>query len=150
VEKNSLIFKIKTASEGELIVHLKECDKHFIPYLSERVNIRDYAGKLAEKSITFEAWNKKELVGLIATYLNEETCSGFITNVSVFDEYRGTETANSLLNMCKDYLLIHGCKEINLEVNKNNIAAIRFYKKNGFVEAETKGDLLAMCINLKL
>lgn len=129
MNNESIIFKTKTASEGEIMIHLNLCDDFFSPPLSSRVNIDQYAEKIVKNAITFEAWNKCELVGLIAAYLNIENQTSFITNVSVLKEFMGKGISAKLLSNCFDYLLTNHYKKVDLEVNKSNKKAIDFYKK---------------------
>ena len=67
----NLSYKIKTASANEIMIHLKKCSENFDPPLEKKVNLADYSKKLAEHSVSFEAWMESELVGLVAAYLND-------------------------------------------------------------------------------
>ena len=143
-------YKIKSASESEIFTHLQKCNNDFIPPLDKKVNIRDYSKKIAEKAITFEAWNEKILVGLIAAYFNDaENIMGFITNVSTLKEYHGKGIASELLKMCMDYSKNNNFKEIFLEVSDKNSGAIHLYNKNGFKNIETKNGMLVMKFSIK-
>jgi len=131
--------------EAEIFEHLLECSDNFIPNLAETVNIRDYSKKVFENAITFEAWENNKLIGLVASYFNDnKNRKGFITNVSVSKNYQGKGIAAILLNMCKNYGAKYNFNSIKLEVNKNNILAIKLYKKLGFDETEVKQNILTM------
>jgi hypothetical protein len=56
------------ASEAQIAGHLSRCDADFVPSLSGRVDINDYAKKIVNKAMRFEAWSGGELVGLVAAY----------------------------------------------------------------------------------
>ena len=72
------------ASEAEIAEHLSRCDADFVPPLSGRVEINDYAKKIASKATRFEAWSGGTLVGLVAAYCNDqEKHIAYITSVSV-------------------------------------------------------------------
>lgn len=146
----NLIYKTKTASEKDIDLHLNKCNISFIPPLNARVNIADYAKKIFNNATTFEAWREKELIGLIAIYFNKEMNMGFITNVSVMKEYMGASIASNLLKMCIEYTAKLNYSEIKLEVFKDNIPAINFYKKYNFTQIETKNDSLIMNHIIKL
>ena len=60
------------ASEIEIAEHLTRCDTDFVPPLSGRVEINDYVQKIFGKATTFEAWSSGALVGLVATYCNDQ------------------------------------------------------------------------------
>lgn len=147
--KVTLTYKIKTATEQQICSHLKECDTNFVPLLSKRVNITEYSKKLADKSITFEAWHEHTLVGLIATYTNTETLTAFITNVSVLKNYMGLGIAAELMNRCIEYSQQNNYKEIKLEVNNNSKSAIALYEKFNFTKYDSQNDLNLMKLEIE-
>ncbi len=138
-------YKTKTALTEEIYSHLKECNENFIPPLEEKVNIMNYSRKIFENAITFEAWDEKILVGLIATYLNDtENKSAFITNVSTIKSYMGKGIANELMKMCINYSKNHNFKVVNLEVSSKNADALNLYLKYGFVKNKVEDSITFM------
>lgn len=124
---------------------MKECSNDFIPPLDEKVNLEEYSKKLFEKAITFEAWEARHLVGLVAAYFNDpEKNSGYITSVSTNNKYSGEGVAKLLLKRCIDYAGEKNFKEIKLEVSGKNDKAIQLYKKFDFAVIETRNDSLIM------
>lgn len=80
----SIEYCLNKASESEIAGHLKQCDADFVPPLSSRVEIKDYAQKIANKATRFEAWSDGTMVGLVAAYYNDhENRLVYITSVSV-------------------------------------------------------------------
>jgi ribosomal protein S18 acetylase RimI-like enzyme len=150
VSNNHIIYQIKTASQNDVLLHLKLCNDEFIPKLDTRVNLEAYSIKIHQNAITFEAWNKQQLIGLIATYFNQDQLFGYITNVSITKDYTGKGIASKLLEMCVIYSTTNEYQNIKLEVNKENIPAINFYKKYNFTEIETKADSLIMNVSLTI
>ncbi len=146
--KENIKYRIKKTTKNEIYLHLIQCNDEFIPKLDTRVNLEEYSNKIEQFAITFEAWYNEKLVGLIATYLNQENELGFITNVSVVKNYMGVGVASKLLEMCINYMEDRNIKNIKLEVSCSNIPAINFYKKYNFVAIENKEDTLIM--NLKI
>lgn len=145
MQANGIKYKTKAAAECEIFLHLKECSVAFVPPLAERVNIDEYAKKIYKRSITFEAWSGKLLVGLIAAYFDEGgSRSVFITNVSVLGKFTGQGVATKLLDMCAEYAKNNGFPELRLEVHKDNTPAVRFYTKHGFENHEIRMDMLLM------
>ena len=69
---------------------------------------------------------------------------GFITNVSVIKKYSGAGLASDLLKMCLEYAINHNSTELKLEVNKDNIIALNFYKKHNFTQISLENDSLIM------
>lgn len=138
-------YKTKSALTEEIYSHLKECNENFIPPLEEKVNIMNYSKKIFENAITFEAWNEKILVGLIAAYLNDtENKSAFITNVSTIKSYMGKGIANELMRMCINYSKNHNFKVVNLEVSSKNADALNLYLKYGFVKNKEEDSITFM------
>jgi GNAT superfamily N-acetyltransferase len=130
--------------------HLRECDVRFSPCLSSRVDIGDYALKLASFADRFEAWQDERLVGLVAAYLdNIEACSGFISSVSVTDDFEGAGLAAQLMQKCIQLAPGKGCKALQLEVGEGDQRTQSFYLRHGFaLSGEGRTGFLRM--NLKL
>ena len=150
MDKYKLTYKTKTAIEKDIYAHLMDCNNSFIPPLVEKINIADYSKKIVENATTFEAWKQDELVGLIATYINDlNGNTAFITSVSVSSNLKGLGIASTLLNKCIEYVRKKKYKKLKLEVNKNNIPAISFYKKFNFIEIESKEDSFIMQLEIK-
>lgn len=146
-------YKIRSASENDIKVHLLKCDPNFLPILSLRVDINTYSKKIFNHAITFEAWQENKLIGLVACYCNEADQTGFITNVSVYKEFTGKGIAGQLIKMCFDHAFGLGYKAIRLEVNKENKYAVDLYKRYEFKQiGSSKNDLITMerFINNKL
>ena len=146
---NNNFYKINSANNQEIFLHLQLCNNEFIPKLNTRVDIVEYSNKIHQNSIKFEAWNKKRLIGLIALYFNNDEFSGYITNVSVCKDYMGKGIASKLLEMCVNYAKFNKYNYIELEVNHENIPAINFYIKNYFSQKERTKDSYIMKLILK-
>ena len=149
MEEKKISYKIKAASEKDVFLHLRECNDSFLPPLNEKVNIDEYAKKIFEKAITFEAWENQTLVGLIAAYFNDlNKGAGFITNVSVLKNYMGQGIASELLKNCIQYARQKKITEMQLEVDKKNMTAILFYKKYNFMDAGINADTILMKLKI--
>jgi ribosomal protein S18 acetylase RimI-like enzyme len=126
-------FSTRSASEDFIHAHLSRCDNSFVPPLSSRVDIGNYARKIASRAECFEAWENGELVGLIAVYCSApDQDAAFITNLSVLSEYRGKGIASRLMYNCIAHLRGLGVARIELEVGEGNKAAIALYERHGF------------------
>jgi ribosomal protein S18 acetylase RimI-like enzyme len=149
MDTNQTKYKIKTATEKDILAHLMERNNSFSPPLAERIDLKEYSRKIFEKSITFEAWRDYLLVGLIAAYFDENFGhSAFITNVSVLQGFTGLGIASELLNKCIGYARKKNFREIKLEVNKDNDHAINLYKRFDFISDGTRDDFLKMKIEI--
>ena len=105
-------YKIGTATESDVFIHLEKCSNIFV---------------------TFEAWREEMLIGVVAAYFNDSrNSSAFITNVSVLIKYSRQGIASALLSMCVEHARKNKFDMLVLEVHKKNRLATRFYKKNKF------------------
>lgn len=137
------------ASAVELAEHLSRCDAAFVPPLSSRVEIIDYAQKIANKATRFEAWLGGTLVGLVAVYCNDqEKRIAYITSVSVLREWTGKGIAARLVGQCVEHAKASGMQRISLEVASDNTHAIKLYEKSGFVVGKVKAPFVSMNLYL--
>jgi len=147
---DAIKYSIGKADKAAIASHLRACDNSFLPPLSQRVNIDDYAIKIAHKAQLFEAWANNELLGLIAAYYSDpDKITAFITNVSVLPGWRNGGIAQRLMENCITNTLELGFIQIELEVNPSNKAAISFYGKHGFIAVRRPDSLLKMMLDLK-
>lgn len=129
---------LNQASALKISEHLARCDADFVPPLSGRVVIEDYAQRIVCSAMRFEAWSGDTLIGLVAAYCNDrETRIAYITSVSVLGTWTGKGIATCLANRCIEYAAVAGFHQIRLEVARNNIPAIRLYEKSGFIAEQT-------------
>lgn len=143
-------YLVNKASEAEIAEHLSRCDVDFIPPLSGRVEIIDYAHKVAAKAMRFEAWADGTLVGLVAAYCNDQaTRSAYITSVSVLREWIGKGIAARLMNQCLAHAKASGMRQVSLEVASANTPAIKLYAKCGFVVGKMSTPFVTMMLCLK-
>lgn len=130
--------------------HLLACDGDFIPRLSKRLVIADYAEKIVERAQRFEAWCGSELVGLVAVYCNDaDTGMAFVTNVSVDARWRGNGIAMQLLGEAIAYVGSLGFASVGLEVGNLNRNAIGLYRRLGFIMIDTNATTCHMALALK-
>jgi len=134
-----------TATVAQIAEHLWICNADFVPPLGGRVDIDEYAEKIAKKAARFEAWSGDTMVGLIAAYCNDkERGIAYITSVSLLKTWMGKGVATQLLSQCVEYAKAYGMHQISLEVAEENTPAIKLYKKSGFSESKVKGPFINM------
>jgi ribosomal protein S18 acetylase RimI-like enzyme len=151
METNQIEYKISSATETQIKLHLFECSENFIPSLDSTVNISEYAQKIYSKAITFEAFCENVLVGLIAAYFNhEKKNAAFITNVSTNKQFSGRGIASELMNNVIAYAITLKSPKIILEVNKNNNSANKLYQNFSFVQLSENEHFLTLELNLKI
>ena len=142
-------YLLNKASVVEIVKHLSSCNADFVPPLSDRVEIGEYARKITEKALRYEAWVDGILVGLVAFYCNDnENGIAYITNISVSNSWVGKNVAARLMGRCIEHTKRLGMRMIVLEVAKNNIPAIKLYEKNGFVPGMANGPFFSMSLLL--
>ena len=138
-----------TATAAQIAAHLTRCEADFVPPLSGRVRIEDYARKIAAKAARFEAWAGGALVGLVSMYCDPGRGSpAFITNVSVLREWTGRGIASVLLRQSIAHARSQGAGRIGLEVASANTDAIRCYESCGFVVSGSDAPFVKMNLNL--
>lgn len=140
-------YRIKTASYELIVEHLNRCAVCFNPPLYTYVEIEKYAKKIFDNAVTFESWDRDKLVGLVAAYFNNnETKIGFITNVSVLEEYQGSGIASKLIKNVIRFGRKNSFVKLVLELNINNTKAFQLYEKHGFVVTEqNKNNIIMNC-----
>ena len=148
---NSLRITNDTADAASIENHLRECDLRFVPPLSSRVSLPDYAQKLATLADRFEAWESDRLIGLVAAYLrSSNTLEGFISSVSVCGDFEGKGLASRLMQECFDAAVAKGLNFLLLEVSQRDQQACGFYRKHGFQSIGSgKSGFLKMSLQLK-
>jgi ribosomal protein S18 acetylase RimI-like enzyme len=143
-------YLLNKASEVEIAEHLSHCDIDFVPHLRGRVEIGEYAKKIANKATRFEAWSGDTLAGLIAAYCNDqEKHIAYITSVSVMREWMRKGISSRLMSQCIEYAKVSGMRQIRLEVACDNSPAIRLYEKHGFVAGKMNAPSISMDLFLK-
>jgi len=142
---NSFEYKINKASIRDIEMHLNKCTRIFSPPLDTYVDIHKYAKKIRLNSVTVEAWLENEVIGLIGCYLNnKEILSGYITNLSVRQDYQNNGIALKLVELTIKEALKLEFKTITLEVDVENSKAIEIYKRSGFVLSSRVGSKYIM------
>lgn len=143
------VISVDQADVHTLYQHLSQCDDDFIPALSSRTSIVDYAEKIARQARRFEAWCNGDLIGLIALYCNApDQQRAFITSVSVLPAWRGKGIASRLMEKCIAQARMAGFQVVELEVDSNNLPAQYFYHNKGFTSSGSSKSNLCMRLNL--
>jgi ribosomal protein S18 acetylase RimI-like enzyme len=144
-------YKINSATLNDLLLHLELCNSLFIPPLNSKVDLSVYAQKIFNNALLVEAWKQNDLIGLIAAYFNDiQNDIGFITNVSVVQEYNNQGVAKELLSITKQYATEHHFNKIKLEVHPENEKALRFYSNNNFKIITKESNSIIMELSLKI
>jgi len=142
-------FSVGEASAAQIEEHLRACDSSFVPPLSQRVDLTDYARKLHDRATRFEAWAGGSLIGLVAAYLNDRSAPlAHVTNVSVLPRWAQRGVASKLLDRCIARATELHFEQISLEVSALSEGAVRLYERLGFVSVRTGFPVLTMRLDL--
>lgn len=137
------MYRLREIDRKEDILRiLNEFDEVFSPSISEKVdNISYYASKLSENAYVYVAYGTQNL-GFVTLYANDyESKIAYISFIGVKKEAQNMKIGKKLLKVCFEKSAELGMKHIKLEVQKENLNAIEFYKRNGFAylnEASSK------------
>ncbi|MCE5348308.1 MAG: GNAT family N-acetyltransferase [Bacteroidales bacterium] len=133
----------------EINNYLIKNDLIFVPSLSTRFDINNFAIKLNKYAIHFCAHQEEKLIGFSGCYFNNiKIRTGFISNFSVIKEFQGMGVAKNLLSSIIEYGSRNGFIQIKLQVYISNLPAIQFYTKYGFIEISRNKDLSEMVLYL--
>lgn len=107
-------------------------DNDFLHPLSSKVNLREYARKLADTAyVSFTAKDDK-IIGCVAMYCNDlSTMCAYIPLVGVDKDYRGQHLSKALMNSAISIARGRGFKKI--AVHTENDIAYNLYLSLGFV-----------------
>src|SRR3954464_2531712 len=81
-------YRRDTATTDDVHAHLTRCDADFTPPLSARLDLADYAAKLADRAARFEGGEGVRLVGLVGAAHAPGPPGAFISNARLFPELR--------------------------------------------------------------
>ena len=132
----SIEYREDTSTIEVIISHFENCDEDFIAGLVKKIDINEYSKKIFDNAKRFEAWYGDSLAGLAALYINENDFL-YLTNISVNKDFTGRKIASTLLEQCIVFARKQKAELIRLEVEKQNIPAIRLYEKFNFRVVET-------------
>lgn len=122
---------INEARLGKLV---QDLDDEYKPPISSLVdNLQTYTRKMINNAIVVIAKYNDEDVGFIATYCNDiNERKAYITSLSVKKDYQLKHIGKKLVDIAISDSILNNMLIIELEVQKENISAIRFYEKYGF------------------
>lgn len=112
---------------------IKSVDNDFIPPISYRTDILNYANKISENANVVVAFINKKPIGIVATYLNSKPEFSYLTFVGVLPCYRNLKIGKFLLLKSIENCKKNNSAGIRLEMNSNNNKLLLFYRSLGFV-----------------
>lgn len=141
--------RIVSLSPVEALNLLKQCSPQFNPPLNASMDLEQYANKLSQFAsfLTYSVSDK--IIGFIAFYPNQLTSIAYIPLVWVDERFRGNGIAKAMFLTFFDHCKSAGFRYSELEVLKNNTAAVSLYHQLGykFREDHQSKNLLRATIN---
>lgn len=121
---------------------LRDIDEIMIPPLQGRVDIREYAEKLAEKADTVFARRKGRDIASCSIYCN--TQEAFISSIAVKKPFLKQHVGSNMMAKVITHAKEQKCRSICLEVYESNTSAVKFYQKNGFEKKKCTHEWITM------
>ncbi len=114
-----------------LVKFLMEVDRDFPTSLSEKVNIQDYATKLADNAIISAIFEDNQIVGMSAVYCNnKENGYAYIPLVAVHPKMRGKKLSKTLIQSVISIATERKFRKIG--IHTENPIAQKLYESYGF------------------
>lgn len=138
---------VPPGDEHRIRTMLQKLSPYIIPPLLPRVNIDDYAAKLAQYADLFYATKNGEDIANCAIYLNSAE-KGFITSIAVLPQVQRTGVGGRLLSAALEAAAAKDLRYVELEVACDNQPAIAFYERYGFITVQTAKEWRQMRIEI--
>lgn len=111
---------------------LKEVDSYFVPTLSSRVNLSDFAKKITTYATLFLAVCDKQIIGYNAVYINLESKITYATSLAVLPRYQtsgliGVKLVQQAIDYAKMYTSFY-----DLCIRGDNQSMLNWYMRKGF------------------
>jgi ribosomal protein S18 acetylase RimI-like enzyme len=113
----------------EILIHY---DDYFIPKISDRKNIIEYARKLSANATFILAKNKKKIVGFTAFYFNPVPKTTYLALIATDRNFQRLGIGKSMIYKLIEYCTTHNSAGILLEMRANNLNLFNFYNSLGF------------------
>jgi len=102
-------------------------DSEFIPPISLRVDLHQYAVKLAKSAVWFLAYENTYIIGHCAVYMNQKNFA-YISSLAIKSEMQGNGIGSALWDSLEEEAIKRGIHYITLKASKENKNSIRFYE----------------------
>ncbi|AZZ95251.1 GNAT family acetyltransferase [Hahella sp. KA22] len=134
-----------TSNESELIIRTFQWkDEHEVVVLWEKCGLvrpwndprKDIHRKLEVGADLFLVgeWRGRPVATVMGGY---EGHRGWVNYLAVDPQYQGSGWGRALMDALQKRLLALGCPKINLQIRKDNLAAIGFYTALGYLEDQS-------------
>lgn len=114
-------------SKNSLIEVLEYLDQSYTPALSKQVEISEYAEKLSEKAKFIFLKRENRIIGLIAYYISNT--KSYVSTFGIHKDHHHQGLGQHLFNAYLNEVSKSSIRTIELEVDKSNKVARKFYSK---------------------
>ena len=115
------------------LYELFSCYKDVLPALTDILNRKKLAEKIALHGHLLIAYRGSQQAGFAAFYANDNvTMISYLSLFAIKEQFRGTGIGRDLLKAVESISVASGMNRIRLEVRNDNVTAIGFYKHLNF------------------
>lgn len=112
---------------------VEECDPTFIEGITRRDDYEQILRKMMDYAVVIAVYYKNNLAGYASMYANDlKTRHAFISMFGIKKEYQHKHLGSILMDQCCKIANQSGMQSILLEVLKQNVQGLEFYKRYGF------------------
>ena len=114
---------------------IESCDDAFIYGIVNKKDYLNILNKIDQNAYLIGIYNSDQPIGYAAIYANDyESKVAYISMIGVVKRMQGMHIGSKLMIECIEIAKKEHMHIIRLEVLKNNIQAIKFYRRYGFEE----------------
>lgn len=143
---NNLIWVDKKKSKELLCKFFCEVNEDFVPILSDRVDIMEYAEKLSRLAENIMLFEEDGVIASASVYMNQRVA--FISSIAVKRHMQGRGLGKLILHQIESKAKELECEKLQLKVHCDNQKAIVFYNTNGYIEMLHEDKWITMEKNL--
>ena len=141
---NLSVYKPNAVNKLRVNSFLHKADYLFSLPLSLRVNIDEYAEKLANSSFNFFLEIESKDAAHAGLYINKEESKAYLSSIAVLPVFFGKGLGSKLLQEIECFLKKHNIRLIELEADLNSKKLRNFYTKAGFKITEDVGKFILL------
>lgn len=135
------IAKNNVKSKKRILKFLTEIDGIFPVNLSDKVDLNEYVNKIFEKGIIIISEFNNEIVGVLTGYINDKKNKlAYISVLGIKKEYQRRNIGKKLLHIFEQEAKKQKMTNILLYTHKENVGAIKFYEREGYIMSEKKAN----------
>lgn len=133
---------INKSSIAELVNVLQESEEVQTRFAKNDILLTNYAVKIHSLAERFEWWDRGNLVGFLAVYINQGiSIPAYITTVIIIPSYQGKGLGSYMLESVVKELTDRGYEQIISEIASSNTRSKKVFQKNGFTfQSMASGD----------